>query len=84
MAGLGEMFANLPQYGVQPPGATPDAALTVEEVLLAVEADGAESVHVIPKTDEVEIQAKFSHEVRIYSVAPSGVFLRTEELIANS
>lgn len=77
---MNQMFANLPQYGVQPPAATPDSALTAQDILSALERDGATAISVSVGEGETIIEGILNDEKRSYSVTPVGVFLQTEAL----
>lgn len=74
-----DLAADMGKEGVQPPSATPDEALKLEEIIAALSNDGAEKIESnVINENEFRVTGFFETETRIYEIAPDGVFYRNE------
>ena len=58
-------------------GVTAEKAMTLEQAIIAAEADGANTVHVAAALDGVTVVSKFDDYTRIIEITPEGAFVRT-------
>lgn len=72
----GNILLHSPQVGVYPAAVTETVAVTIDEIVLGAEAEGAISVHVKKSQDGHEVISTFEDQTRVIEITPEGVFFR--------